>query len=135
MPRGCVIFDFDGVIADTERLHLRAYNQTLKAHAQEIGGPLEVSPHDYFTRYIVYGDREGLWHILRDNGRLHDNTFVEGLAAYKHHAFERLLAGEGGSPLLPGVRELLEWLEARQVPRAICSGARRAEILSMLESF
>ena len=26
MPHPCVIFDFDGVIADTERLHLAAYN-------------------------------------------------------------------------------------------------------------
>src|SRR6202008_4180925 len=36
---------------------------------------------------------------------------------------------------LPGVRETLEWLEQHNVPRAICSGARREEILTLLDAF
>ena len=69
MPRGCVIFDFDGVIADTESLHLAVYNLALQSHAGQIRGALVIPREAYFTRYIVYGDREGFFHMLRDHGR------------------------------------------------------------------
>ena len=133
MSRGCVIFDFDGVIADTERLHLSAYNHTLATHAGEVGGALEISPQNYFARYIVYGDHDGLLHMLRDHGRPHDKELISRLADAKHALFEKKL-GEFAEPLA-GVREILEWLEDRNVPRAICSGARREEILTLLDAF
>ncbi len=133
MSKGCVIFDFDGVIADTERLHFAAYNQTFALHAADVGGPLQISEEDYFRRYIVYGDREGLFHILNNHGRPTDKELIRKLAAAKHDLFEKHLATFADP--LPGVRELLAWLEARNVPRAICSGARRGEIETLLEAF
>jgi beta-phosphoglucomutase len=133
MPRPCVIFDFDGVIADSERLHLAAYNHTLAAHAHLIAGPLEIQPDAYFARYMVYGDHEGLLHILRDHQRPHDPALIEKLAHAKHTTFEEKL-GDFAEPL-PGVRHLLEWLEQHHIPRAICSGARRDEILTLLDAF
>lgn len=133
MPKGCVIFDFDGVIADTERLHFAAYNQTLAAHAAAIGGSLVLAEETYFRKYIVYGDREGFFHILRDHGRSTDANLVQMLAGAKHDLFEKQLHSFANP--LPGVRELLTWLEERNVPRAICSGARRGEIEVLLEAF
>jgi len=133
MSRGCVIFDFDGVIADTESLHHAAYNHTLAAMAGEIGGPLEIAREAYFGRYIVYGDREGFFHMLRDAGRPHDAGVIEKLCAAKHAFFTEKLS-EFADPL-PGVTQTLQWLERRNVPRAICSGARRGEIEELLEAF
>jgi beta-phosphoglucomutase len=133
MVQGCVIFDFDGVIADTERLHLAAYNQALAAHAGMIGGPLEVTAEGYFSRYIVYGDREGIFHMLRDAGRGHEAAVVEKLAEAKHELFEHNL--KSFADPLPGVREVLGFLEERRVPRGICSGARRGEITMLLHAF
>jgi HAD superfamily hydrolase (TIGR01509 family) len=133
MSRGCVIFDFDGVIADTESVHLAAYNHVLAAHAADIGGPLEITPQAYFTRYIVYGDHEGLFHMLRDHGRPSEKALIQKLADTKHHVFQEKLT-TFAEPL-PGVRDLLEWLESKNVPRAICSGARRGEIEMLLEAF
>jgi len=133
MSKGCVIFDFDGVIADTERLHLGAYNRTFAAHAGEIGGELRISAEDYFTGYIVFGDHEALFHMLGDHGRPTDGGLIRRLAAAKHEAFEQTLRALADP--MPGVREVLAWLEARNVPRAICSGARRSEIELLLESF
>ena len=69
MSRGCVIFDFDGVIADTESLHWAVYNRVLAEFAGEIGERIEISREAYFSRYIVFGDREGFFHMLRDHGR------------------------------------------------------------------
>jgi HAD superfamily hydrolase (TIGR01509 family) len=133
MPRPCVIFDFDGVIADSERLHLAAYNHTFAANAPHIGGPLEIEPQLYFSRYMVYGDHEALFHILRDHHRPHDPALIEKLAHAKHTTFEQKL-GDFAEPL-PGVRQLLLWLEAHNIPRAICSGARREEIVTLLDAF
>jgi HAD superfamily hydrolase (TIGR01509 family) len=133
MPKGCVIFDFDGVIADTERLHLAAYNQTLAVHAADIGGPLHVSEADYFREYIVYGDHEGLFHILNDHGRPTEGVLIRKLAAAKHALFEKQL--HAFAEPLAGVRELVAWLGARNVPTAICSGARRGEIELLLAAF
>ena len=45
-----VIFDFDGVIADTERLHLRAFQQVLA------DGPLTLTEEAYDARYLGYDD-------------------------------------------------------------------------------
>jgi beta-phosphoglucomutase len=133
MPKGCVIFDLDGVIADTERLHFEAYNATLSANAALIKGPLVLSAAAYFTKYIVYGDREGFFHILRDHHRPHEERIIDTLAAAKHDLFQKKL--HTFAEPLPGVRTVLAFLEDNRVPRAICSGARREEIEQLLKAF
>lgn len=133
MPRGCVIFDFDGVIADTERLHLQAYNHAFAQCAKDIGGALEISPESYFSKYIVYGDREGFTHMLRDAGRAHDAATIETLCSAKDHLFNS--GRTAFAEPLPGVIKLLTWLEEHNVPRAICSGAKRSDIEHLLDVF
>jgi beta-phosphoglucomutase len=133
VPKGCVIFDFDGVIADTESLHLASYNDALAQHAAAISGPLVISKGAYLSHYIVYGDLEAISHILADHSRPHDTHLIATIAATKHDLFQRKL-GAFCDPL-PGVRDILTWLEERRVPRAICSGARRSEIEMLLDSF
>lgn len=133
MPRGCVIFDFDGVIADTESLHLQAYNHAFAECSARIGGTLEIEPDLYFHKYIVYGDREGFFHMLRDAGRLHDDDTIAMLCKAKDHLFN---SGRSAfAEPLPGVIQLLAWLEERNVPRAICSGAKRSDIEHLLQVF
>ncbi len=133
MPKGCVIFDFDGVIADTETLHLAAYNATFARHTAEIGGPFHMEGVDYYSRYIAFGDREGFARMLSDARRPHDAHLLARLCQTKGQLFEDQL-GDFAEPL-PGVRQVLAHLEQRQVLRAICSGARRAEIMRLLGVF
>jgi len=42
-----VIFDFDGVISDTEPLHLKAFNEVLAQF------DIEIAPHDYYIQYLA----------------------------------------------------------------------------------
>ena len=49
MP-GAVIFDFDGVIADSEMLHLRAFNKVLG------GCGVTISKADYYGDYLGLTD-------------------------------------------------------------------------------
>ena len=57
-----IVFDFDGVIADSERLHLRAYQEVLAPEG------ITMSNEDYFARYLGYDD-VGVFKAL---GRDHD---------------------------------------------------------------
>ena len=41
-----VIFDFDGVITDSEVLHLRSFNQVLAQYG------VEISTKDYYKEYL-----------------------------------------------------------------------------------
>ena len=52
-----IVFDFDGVIADSEPLHLRAYQAVL----EEDG--IELTKEDYYKRYLGFDD-EGLFRAL-----------------------------------------------------------------------
>ncbi len=133
MPRGCVIFDFDGVIADTEALHLECYNSVLAAAADRVGRIIHISPQQYLLRYMVYGNREAFAHILSDAGIAADDQLLEDLCRQK----DQIFAGQLGGFLspLPGVRQLVEHLQARGVERGICSGARRDEISPLLSAF
>jgi beta-phosphoglucomutase len=133
MAKGCVIFDFDGVIADTEALHLTAFNLAYEKHADQLGKQIRISPTSYFSRYIVYGDREGIGHMLRDNAVQPSPQLIDSLSASKDQFFRQGL-GSFAEPL-PGVRNLLSWLEERNIPRAICSGGRRNEIIQLLDVF
>jgi beta-phosphoglucomutase-like phosphatase (HAD superfamily) len=45
-----IIFDFDGVIADSEPLHFRAFQQALAEDG------LELAPKEYYARYLGYDD-------------------------------------------------------------------------------
>ena len=45
-----IVFDFDGVIADSERLHLRSYQDILAPEG------ITMSNEDYFNRYLGYDD-------------------------------------------------------------------------------
>ena len=120
-----VIFDFDGVITDSEILHFRAFNKVLVRHG------LELTKKEYYTKYLglSYVD---CYHTLIAEGRLAiDKSQVQDLVRKKTHIFEELTRTDG--KIIEGVREFLDLLAAKKVRTAICSGALRAEIELILE--
>ena len=50
-PLQAIVFDFDGVIANSEPLHLLAFQQALAEDG------VELSATDYYSRYLGYDDR------------------------------------------------------------------------------
>jgi len=48
-----VIFDFDGVISDSEILHFRAFNQMLAQYG------IEITIKDYYKTYLGFNDDRG----------------------------------------------------------------------------
>ncbi|MEN6335343.1 MAG: HAD family phosphatase [Phycisphaerales bacterium] len=120
-----VIFDFDGVITDSEILHFRAFNAVLAPHG------FEISKHEYYKDYLGLADKD-CFKALIGEGRLQiQESHVPDLIQQKTRIFEKLARTEGR--IIEGVREFLGLLAGAQVPIAICSGALRPEIELILE--
>lgn len=117
-----VVFDFDGVLVDSERLHFRAQREALLADG------IAIDEDEYFRHYLAYDDRGALRLALERHGKRADRDHVEELAQDKARIFARLLPEV---PFFPGARELVSTL-AREVPLAVASGARRPEIEAIL---
>ncbi|HUT29585.1 MAG TPA: HAD family phosphatase [Sedimentisphaerales bacterium] len=120
-----VIFDFDGVITDSEVLHLRAFNRMLGRFA------IEISKEDYYRDYLGLTDLD-LLAVLAEKGLLKVGPQdIERLAKQKEEIFHRLV--ETGGTIIGGVRPFLRMLSENHVPIAICSGALLAEIELILD--
>jgi HAD superfamily hydrolase (TIGR01509 family) len=119
-----VVFDFDGVLADSEPLHFRAFRDVLH------GIGLSLTEQAYYDRYLGYDDVGAFQAIAQDNGMPLTPVVVGHLVAQKAVRLEAL--EHGASVLFPGARDAVLRMAARG-PIAIASGARREEIERILD--
>jgi len=118
-----IVFDFDGVIADSEPLHLRAFQQTLAEDG------IELSAADYYSRYLGYDD-VGLMQVLTaDRGIAMNDRQITALVARKGAKLQEIL--DEGHVLFPGAVEFIR-SAAAEVPIAIASGALKHEIVEII---
>ena len=115
-----VVFDFDGVITDSEPAHFEALRRTLKS----IG--VILSWEQYCQTYLAYSDREAVQRVLLDLHRKPTQEAINELVEHKRKEFAKFL--ESNLKIMPGVPELLQNLQKNQIPCGICSGAIRNEI-------
>jgi len=118
-----VIFDFDGVIADTEYLHFLAFKDVLEPEG------LHWTWEDYTARYMGFDDRDALRAAFREAGRECSGAELASWVERKATAF--VVRAEKDVRLYPGVTELLRHLAGR-IPLALCSGALRSDIAPVL---
>ena len=119
-----VVFDFDGVIANSEPLHFRAYRDVLAERG------LSLTESAYYELYLGYDDIGAFRAIAADSGRLFSDVEIADLVAEKAVRLEALESA--GSVLFPGAREAIARM-ASTWPTAIASGALKAEIVRVLE--
>ena len=120
-----IVFDFDGVIADSEPLHLKAFQRALAEEGMTLGH------NDYFNRYLGYDDVGVFEAIARDRGLAWTARHVTDRVARKGMKLQELISG--GEVLFPGAPAFIR-AAAAEVPVAIASGALRHEIVQILES-
>jgi HAD superfamily hydrolase (TIGR01509 family) len=119
-----VIFDFDGVIANSEPLHFRAFRDVLA------GERVGLTEAEYFERYLGFNDLAAFQAVAADRQLAWDEAAIAGLIEQKARVLEALERGE--SLLFAGARETIERLAVR-CPLAIASGALEEEITRVLE--
>lgn len=120
-----IVFDFDGVLADTERLHMRATQEALATR----GWTLDERA--YFDRYLGYGDRDLVLEFARDEGHAIDAALVEHLIGLKAARYRAHLAA--GDALFPSAAPCVTRLGGR-FALGIASGSLQAEIQDILQA-
>ena len=118
-----VVFDFDGVIADSEPLHLRANQAVLAEHG------VDLAASDYYDRYLGFDDADVFRTVWRDRGWPLDDDTLAGLIRVKGERFEALSGRDAA--LFPGAADCIRRVAA-EVPVAIASGALAPEIEAVL---
>jgi beta-phosphoglucomutase-like phosphatase (HAD superfamily) len=119
-----VFFDFDGVIADSEPLHLGAYQAVLKSDG------IDLNKTEYYSRYLGYDD-VGLFEALaNDRGLVLTDEKIEQWVRMKSGIIEEML--QSTSIVFPGAAACVKMF-AEQVPLAVASGALEPEIENVLE--
>ena len=118
-----IVFDFDGVIANSEPLHFRAYERVLAREG------VTLSEHDYFARYLGFDDVGAFEAIAGDRGLAWTRDHVAALVARKAIELEAL--ERDVSVLFPGAADAIA-RAAAVVPIAVASGARGDEIRRVL---
>ncbi|KPV41387.1 hypothetical protein AN478_02065 [Thiohalorhabdus denitrificans] len=119
LPLQAFVFDFDGVIVDSEPAHYRAFQAVLEPLGQGYGWD------EYLAHYIGFDDRDGFREAFRRGERELAEADLEGLIEAKSAAFDRELAA--GLEPIPGAVECVRRL-GELLPLAVCSGALRQEI-------
>lgn len=119
-----IIFDFDGVLADTEPLHFRMFRDVLGEEG------LALTQADYSTRYVGLTDAACFHAVLEACGERATYGRINSLVEKKTRRMQAALLRE--PVLLPGIAEFVRAAGAAY-RLAVASGALREEIELTLE--
>jgi len=123
-PRA-VMFDMDGVLIDSEPVHMAALQAVLAAHGAPVPGESDWEP-----VFLGRPDRDGLLDWFRIHGIERDvRVLMDDKQFYIAERFAEMVAP------CPDGQWLARALAARGMPLALVSGARRNEIELTLERF
>jgi len=124
MPLKAIVFDFDGVIANSEPLHLRAFQDVL------VDRRVRLTEREYYDRYLGFDDAGVFQAIAAAQSIAWSANDIDALVARKALRIEEL--ERNVSILFPGADDVIRRAAGR-VPLAIASGALGAEIHRILD--
>jgi HAD superfamily hydrolase (TIGR01509 family) len=119
-----IVFDFDGVIANSEPLHFQGYRDVLAEQGLTLTEP------DYYAHYLGFDDVGAFEAIGRRHGTAWSDAQLGDLVARKAVRLEAL--ERDVSVLFPGAADAIRRASAA-MPIAIASGARGDEIRRLLQ--
>ena len=123
MALRAIVFDFDGVIANSEPLHFRGYRDVLAAEG------VALTERDYYSQYLGFDDVGAFAAIGRRHGAAWSDDRIKDLVARKAARLEVL--ERDVSVLFPGAADAIRRASA-VMPIAVASGARGEEIRRVL---
>ncbi len=118
-----IVFDFDGVLADSEPLHLATYQEVFAT----LGATL--TREDYYANLLGYSDHDVFRIVGAQHGWAWNGGQIAALITQKSEIFDQAVAS--GAVLYPGAAACIERLAA-SFPLGIASGAFRHEIETVL---
>ena len=118
-----VAWDLDGVIVDTTEMHYRAWAALLAKHGMQLTWEEFIPTFGSRNRDVI----PRLWEM---HGRSVAQDEIERLSEEKEHLFRDLLPA--WIPLLPGVYELMQSVEAAGGRQAIATSTPRVNLEAIL---
>lgn len=120
-----LIFDCDGVIADSEHLHFSLFQKVLA----EVG--IALTQAEYVEKYLAMDDRGCFEAVFKANGKALSEEERARLIAQKTGLYKKTAAQN--LVILPGVVEFVMAV-SQKYPLAMASGALKEEVLLMIEA-
>jgi len=121
IPVKAIIFDMDGIIVDSEPVQLESFNEVLKPYN------IQLSEND-FKGFIGMTQVEIFSSIL--NAHTIDKS-IDQLRSEKKSIYTKLIKDELFP--MPGLAELIEWIEQTPLKKGIASGSPLDDIHSVLD--
>jgi HAD superfamily hydrolase (TIGR01509 family) len=120
-----VLFDFDGVVVQSERLHMKTFLELLAPYG------VKVSEERWYREFAGTGSRS-IFERLVEEFRI--DSSVDELVERRKKLYERCVRS-GALKETPGVRDFLEALQAEGIKTAIVSGSHRTNVAAALSFF
>ncbi len=115
-----IIFDFDGVVVDSEPIHMACFLRVMRPYG------VEFTIEQYYNRYLAYSDRDAMTRMIGEYDLDGDSLDINALIAQKSAMVQEALA-RTASPL-PGSIELMQAARDAGLGLAICSAALGEEV-------
>ena len=90
-----IIFDMDGVICDSEPLHMQAFQEVLKTQS------IAITDQEYYDKYLAHDDRGSFLTAFKDHGLPAPNAEqLKGFVIQKSKIFDVMM--KDGLVIYPG---------------------------------
>lgn len=131
---GALIFDCDGVIAETERDgHRVSFNRAFREAAIDV----EWSVEEYAELVKIAGGKERMRHYFGSRSGKIPNSIsdelIQALHKRKTEIYMEMSAG-GGLPVRPGIKRLMLEASGRGLPIAVCSTSNERSVSALIKS-
>jgi beta-phosphoglucomutase len=120
-PIKAIIWDLDGVLADSGEAHYLAFKATLPSYGFEFD-------REDFKAIFGMGNREGLTYLA---GHTLDESIMEAIIEEKEDRFRQLI--HGNVQPFSGVMDWLEYFQRTELQQAVASSAPQANIDTMMD--
>lgn len=119
-----LLFDFDGVLVDTEPVHMASWRDILAP----LG--IRLTVREYFRDYLGINDRDFLRRIFRDKGKKWSPSLARKLIQEKELLSKQKFLRK--IPLIAGAGSFLKKIAPR-IPCALVTGALPSEVTFILK--
>lgn len=124
-----VIFDFDGVLLDSEPLHYQACSYVFK----QLG--LVISYTEYVDKYLGLSDKEMFPKLFSANNFHCSLDKINALIEEKTKQYQEIIKECDNLPMIDSVERYIDYISQKIPKLAICSGSMRNEIMAVLTKF
>ncbi len=124
-----MIFDFDGVILDSEPLHYEACCIALKALN------INLTYKAYKTEYLGLSDKEMFPQLVMNHGLYLSSKEINTIIDKKIESYAHLINSRNKLPFIQGVEQLILQNKQINIKMAICTGSTKTELFPILERF